>query len=72
MRLFIFRSQKRPDLRAFTGDDTGSKLPEKHGPWDATGVVRADKDPPHGFPRAAIEASIAARGFQLWQLNRSK
>ncbi|HEY4773600.1 MAG TPA: hypothetical protein VIH40_02175 [Xanthobacteraceae bacterium] len=68
MRIFMFESQAGGGLRAFTDDNSGSKLPPQHGPWHATGVIRPDKDPPHKFSRAAIEKAIAANGFQLWRM----
>ena len=64
MRIYIFKSETRSDLRAFAGDLMGSKLPENHGPWTATGAIGPDKAPPHNFSRAAIESAIGAAGFQ--------
>ncbi|MFL5147444.1 MAG: hypothetical protein ACJ8DN_04800 [Microvirga sp.] len=66
MRIFMFKSRPKPSLRAFAGESTGARLPAKYGPWDATGVIRPDKDPPHKFARAEIEAAINGEGFQLW------
>lgn len=68
MRIYIFKSEARRDLRAFAGDPTGSKLPRKHGPWTATGIVKSGTAPPHNLPREAIEQAIEAEGFQLWRL----
>jgi len=67
MRIYIFKSETTKALRAFAGDAAGSMLPKNHAPWTATGIVGADKDPPHNFPRAAIERAIDAEGFQLWR-----
>ena len=72
MRIYIFKSETREQLRAFAGDPAGSKLPSQHGPWTVTGVVAADKEPPHNFPRDAIEEAIDAEGFQLWRLSKKK
>jgi hypothetical protein len=66
MRIFMFKSRAKPTLRAFAGESTGARLPAKYGPWDATGVIRPDKAPPHNFPRPDIEAAINGEGFQLW------
>ena len=68
MRIYIFKSETRKELRAFAGDPTGSKLPQNHGPWTVTGVVGPDKAPPHNFPRNEIEEAIDIEGFQLWRL----
>jgi hypothetical protein len=71
MRIYIFKSEAANDLRAFAGDAAGSKLPQKHGPWTATGVIRAEKAPPHNFSRDTIEAAIQSGGFQLWRLKKT-
>jgi hypothetical protein len=68
LRIFIFKSDASRGLQAFAGDPAGSKLPRKHGPWYATGVIREDKAPPHAFSRSAIEKAIDETGFQLWRL----
>ena len=68
MRLFMFASRTNPDLRGFAGESTGGRLPEKYAPWDATGVVRPEKAPPHGFSRVTIEEAINNQGYQLWRL----
>ncbi len=70
MRIYIFKSETRKELRAFAGDPGGSKLPQQHGPWTATGIVAAERAPPHNFSRDAIESAIGAEGFQLWRLGK--
>jgi hypothetical protein len=70
MRIYIFKSETRNELRAFAGDPMGSKLPQNHGPWTVTGVVGPDKAPPHNFPRNEIEEAIDVEGFQLWRLGK--
>jgi hypothetical protein len=72
MRLYMFLSRTNPDLRGFAGESTGGQLPEKYAPWDATGVVRPEKAPPHGFSRTTIEASINTQGYQLWRMSKGK
>jgi hypothetical protein len=69
MRIFVFKSEKRKGLRAFTGEGGGKGLPTRHGPWAAIGVVRPEVDPPHGLSRATIEKSIGDQGFQLFKLS---
>jgi hypothetical protein len=46
MRIYIFKSETRKELRAFAGDPMGSKLPQNHGPWTVMRVVGPDKAPP--------------------------
>jgi hypothetical protein len=51
MRIYIFKSETRKELRAFAGDPGGSKLPSQHGPWTVTGVVGPGRDPPYNLTR---------------------
>ena len=69
MRIYIFKSETRKELRAFAADPGGSKLPPQHGPWTAIGVVRPEADPPHKFSRVVIERALDSDGFQLWRLS---
>lgn len=70
MRIYIFKSETNKELRAFAGDLDGSRLPENHGPWTATGSVGPDKAPPHNFSREAIEKALGTAGFQLWRISK--
>jgi hypothetical protein len=70
MRIYIFKSESKRELRAFASDLSGGKLPKSHGPWTATGVVAADKAPPHNLSRDTIEQAINAEGFQLWRMQK--
>jgi hypothetical protein len=70
MRIYIFKSESRKELRAFATDLSGGKLPKSHGPWTATGVIGPGKAPPHNLSRDAIEEAINAEGFQLWRLQK--
>jgi hypothetical protein len=71
MKLYIFKSETRTNLRAFSGESDGGKLPDRFRPWRAIGVVPPDRAPPHSFSRATIEKAIAHQGFQLWRLKSS-
>ena len=60
MKLFIFKSHTSSELRAFAGDITGSKLPDRFKPWHVIGVVAAGRSPrnsltkdQHSSPRIA-------------------
>jgi hypothetical protein len=68
MRIYVFKSDTNAELRAFTGDIGGSKLPARFRPWHAIGVIAADKAPPHQLPRDDIEKAISEQGFQLWRM----
>jgi hypothetical protein len=67
MRFYIFKSETTRDLRAFAGDQGGTKLPERHAPWTVTGVVADEAVPPHNLSRETIEEAIGSEGFQLWR-----
>jgi hypothetical protein len=68
MRIFIFKSESRRDLRAFAADPGGDKLPSRFGPWHAVGVIKADKDPPFNVSRDVIEQAVNSSGFQLFRV----
>src|SRR5262245_32059966 len=70
MRFYIFKSETTDELRAFAGDEAGTKLPDNHGPWTVTGVVTAEAIPPHNLSRDAIEEAIEVEGFQLWRMRK--
>ena len=70
MRMYVFKSETSSAMRAFADNSGGSKLPQKFAPWTATGVVAAERDPPHGLPRDQIEESIRQHGFQLWRVRQ--
>ena len=72
MRIFIFKSEPRPDLRAFGDDLVGSQLPKQFGPWHAVGAVAPDQDPPHELSRDVIESAIKTQGFQLWRMSKKE
>ncbi len=70
MRIFIFKSETSPDLRAFGGDLVGGRLPDQFRPWRAIGAVAPHRDPPHKQSRAVIETAINDRGYQLWRMSK--
>jgi len=72
VRIYIFKSETRNGLRAFAGDPGGGSLPQRHGPWTATGIVPPERPPPFNFSRATIESAIDTAGFQLWRLGKKK
>jgi hypothetical protein len=68
--IHTFFSTKGSELHAFTGDSDGRRLPAQHGPWTHVGSVSANRTLPHGVDRKAVEAAIAAHGFQMWRLRK--
>ena len=49
MNIFIFKSEASRELRAFSDDQGGHKLPAKFRPWHAVGVVKPDAKPPNNL-----------------------
>ena len=72
MRIYVFKSDAKRELRAFTDDLVGSKLPVQFAPWHTTGAIAPGKELPHGFARAPIEKAIHDLGFQIWRLKPPK
>jgi hypothetical protein len=72
MNIFIFKSEANRELRAFSDDQGGHKLPAKFRPWHAVGVVKPDAKPPNNLSRDVIEKSIADAGYQLYKLKNEK
>jgi hypothetical protein len=70
MRIFVFKSEANPRLRAFGGDLAGNQLPKQFGPWRAIGAIAPGQKPPHNLSRDVIEAAIKEQGFQLWRLSK--
>lgn len=72
MNIFIFKSESKGELRAFSSDKGGLNLPAKFRPWHAVGVVKPGATPPNNLSRDVIEKSIADTGFQLYKLKAEK
>ncbi len=70
MRIFIFKSETRPELRAFSAELDGSRLPKQFTPWRAIGAIAPDRNPPHELSREVIEQTIRTQGFQLWWMSK--
>jgi len=70
IRIFIFKSEARPDLHAFGAELDGSELPKQFRPWRAIGAIAPDRDPPHGLSREVIQEAIRTQGFQLWRMSK--
>ena len=68
MRIYVFTSKTQKNLRAFTDDMSGAKLPQQLGPWRANGAIAADEKSPYRLARNQIEKAIKDAGFQLWRV----
>jgi len=71
MRIFMFKSEKNPNLRAFGGDLAGIKLPSQFKPWRAVGAIAANQELPYKLARDDIEKAINECGFQLFRLKKT-
>jgi len=72
MRIFIFKSEASPGLRAFGGDLAGLSLPSQFRPWRAVGAIAPDREPPYNVTRESIETAINNCGYQLWRMRKKK
>ena len=82
MRIFIFKSDASPDLRAFGGDLIGSRLPKQFKPWRAVGAIapepgpaaqffaRCDRSCDQGQRLSALAAEQKSRGQRLRRRSR--
>jgi hypothetical protein len=70
MRIYMFKSDANPELRAFGGDLAGTQLPGRFKPWHVVGAIAPNQDPPYKLSRDLIEAAINDRGFQLFRLSK--
>ncbi len=68
MRIFVFKSETRPNLCAFAGDMVGTRLPVKFGPWRLMNTVPRGGGLPYDVPRSGVERAIMIEGFQLFRM----
>jgi hypothetical protein len=69
-RIFVFKSETRPGLRAFCADLVGSRLPSQFKPWRVTGAIAPGQASPYSLSRESIEAALRDQGFQLWRVKK--
>jgi hypothetical protein len=68
---YVFRSGSSADLRGFTDDAAGEKLPVEDGPWSLEKTILPDEEWTLGISRAVVATGILENGFYLWgPLNR--
>jgi hypothetical protein len=63
---YVFQSGSSPDLRGFTDEPTGAKLPSEDGPWALVQQVSPDEEWTLGISRAVVATGILENGFYLW------
>jgi hypothetical protein len=69
MRIYIFRSETRKELRAFAGDPAAASSRRSMVPGPLLGLSH-QREPPYKFSRDVIQEAIDAEGFQLWRLGK--
>ena len=63
---YVFQSRSAPDLRAFTDEPSGSKLPADEGPWALIQEISPGEDWKLNVGRKVVAAAILENGFFLW------
>jgi hypothetical protein len=61
----VFQSATDPDLRGFTDDPTGERLPSEHGHWTLVQQVGPDEEWAFDIGKAVVAAGILENGFVL-------
>jgi len=63
---YVFRAASSPDLRGFTYDAAGEKLPAQYGPWIPIQQIGPDEQWTQNVGRAVVGAGILENGYYLW------
>jgi hypothetical protein len=63
---YVFQSGSSPDLRGFTDDATGGKLPPADGPWALAQQISPEQEWTLEISRAVVATGIIENGFYLW------
>jgi hypothetical protein len=69
-KIYTFASEAPNELFAFASDQSGSSLPEKHGPWKSIGDIGPRDEIPHRLNRRSIEKAIDEHGYQMWRMKK--
>lgn len=62
----LFQAVNSPDLRGFTEESTGARLPADLGPWTLVKEIRPNEEWTPTVSRAVVAAGIIENGFYLW------
>jgi hypothetical protein len=62
MQVYLFRSEKDPDVRAFTADETGGSLPARFAPW---AIANGGRSIYLGSASDPIAIDIKADGYHI-------
>jgi hypothetical protein len=62
----LFQAVNSPDLRGFTEEPSGDRLPPDLGPWTLVQQIRPNEEWTPAVSRAVVAAGILENGFYLW------
>lgn len=62
MQIYLFRSEKDPQVSGFTSDETGANLPNEFAPWHPIGGGTALST---GAGADPVSVEVRERGFYL-------
>ncbi|WP_336490975.1 PRC-barrel domain-containing protein [Methylobacterium nigriterrae] len=63
---YVFHAASSPDLRGYTYDPTGGRLPAQHGPWTRILQIDPDEEWTQDVSRAVVAGGILESGYYLW------
>ena len=63
---YVFQAASSPDLRGYTYDPAGERLPAQYGPWTRVEEVGPDEEWTQDVSRAVVAAGILDSGYYLW------
>src|SRR5688500_12251218 len=62
---YLFQSGSATDLRCFTDEALGSKLPAEDGPWALVRKIDPEDEWPHDVSRKIVAVAVRENGFFL-------
>ena len=63
---YVFQAASSPDLRGYTYDPAGERLPAEYGPWTPVQQIGPDDEWTQDVSRAVVAGGILDDGYYLW------
>ena len=63
---YVFQAASSPELRGYTYDPTGERLPARYGPWTPIQQIGPDEEWTQDVSRAVVAGGILDDGYYLW------
>ena len=63
---YVFQAANFPDLRGYTYDPAGERLPAQYGPWTLIQQIGPDEEWTQDVSRAVVAGGILDDGYYLW------